>query len=268
MGRILVAGGTGAVGKVVVDQLLGTDTQVRVLSRGRRPQGATDRVQYVVGDVTTGAGLAEAIDGVDTVVACLDPVDRLVEAAVHAHQPHLVYISIVGIDRVPFRYYRRKLADEQLIAASGLPWTVLRATQFHDLVAAALRMSAALPVMAVPAGWSFQPIDVRDVGARLADLAQAEPAGRVPDLGGPQVVPIGELARQYLAAAGKRRPVVSVPTVGRVARAFRSGGHLCPDRAVGTIPFDRYLTELMAAGRRPYDDLISTYLRFPGRRGR
>lgn len=250
--RILVAGGTGTVGRVVVDRLLDAGVQVQVLSRGRRPSGPTDQVRYVVGDVKTGAGLAVALSGVDAVVACLDPIDRLVEAALQAGKPHLVYISIVGIDRVPFRYYRRKLADEQLLASSGLPWTVLRATQFHDLVAAALRVLAIPPVLLVPSGWRFQPIDVRDVGARLADLAQSEPAGHVDDLAGPQVLPVTELARKYLAAMGKRRLVGSVPLPGRVAGAFRSGGHLAPDRAVGTISFDQYLAEMSASGQQPY----------------
>ncbi len=259
--RVLVAGGTGTVGRVVVDRLLDAGVQVRVLSRGRRSPVPADRTQQVIGDVKTGAGLVEAVSGVDTIVACVDPVDRLVEAAVRAEKPHLVYISIVGVDRVPFGYYQRKLADERLISDSGLPWTVLRATQFHDLIAAALRVLAIPPVMVVPAGWSFQPIDVRDVAARLADLAQGEPAGRVPDIAGPQVLPITELARRYLFAMGRRRPTVSVPVPGRVAGAYRSAGHLAPDRAVGTIPFDRYLDELSAAGQQPYGDAISATVR-------
>ena len=244
--RILVAGGTGTVGRVVVDRLTDADAQVRVLSRGRRATDPAERVRYVVGDVTTGAGLTEALSDVDTVVACLDPVDRLVEAALRAGTPHLVYISIVGVDRVPFGYYQRKFADEQRIIDSGLPWTILRATQFHDLIATALRVLAYSPVLAVPAGFRFQPIDVGEVGSRLAELALAEPAGRVPDIGGPQVLSATELARRYLAAAGKRRPVLRLPLPGRVARAFRSGGNLAPDRAVGTITFDTYLQEHFA----------------------
>lgn len=267
---ILVAGGTGTLGRAVVDGLLATldtDAPVRVLSRGRRPHAPTDRVRHVVGDVRTGAGLAEALTGVTTVVACVDPLDQLVAAALRAGRPHLVYISIVGIDRVPLRYYRRKLADERLLAGSGLPASVLRTTQFHDLVAAALRVAATPPVMVVPAGWSFQPIDVRDVAARLAELALGEPAGRVPDMGGPQVLGIVELARRYLAATGKRRPVVSVPVPGRVAAGYRAGAHCCPDRAVGTIPFDQYLAELSAGARQPYAGLIRANLRLPHRGG-
>jgi uncharacterized protein YbjT (DUF2867 family) len=201
-----------------------------------------------------------------TIVHCVDPAQHVVDAALRAGRPHLVYISIVGVDRVPFGYYQRKLADERLIAGSGLPWTVLRSTQFHDLVAVGLRMLAKSPVMPLPAGWSFQPIDVRDVGAQLAVLALGEPAGRVPDMGGPELRPIADLARSYLTAVGKRRAIVSVPVPGRVAGAYRAGGHLAPDRAVGTITFERYVHEQLVAGTLPYADAIAAYLRLPHRK--
>ena len=267
--HILITGGTGTVGRVVARCLLDSGARVRILSRGRRspgadgPAGPTGKAEYVVGDVKTGAGLAEAIADVDTVVHCVDPAHRVVDAALRADRPHLVYISIVGVDRIPLGYYRRKLADEQLISASGLPWTVLRASQFHDLVAVMLRGLAAPPVMVVPAGFSFQPIDVRDVGVQLAALALAGPAGRVPDMAGPEVLPMTDLARHYLATVGKHRPVVPVALPGRIARGYRAGANLAPDRAVGTIPFDLYLEEQLAAGTVPYGDAIRSYLKFP-----
>jgi uncharacterized protein YbjT (DUF2867 family) len=260
--QILVTGGTGTIGRVVVQHLLDAGRQVRVLSRGRRRTGPA---QHVTGDIRTGEGLAEAVAGVDTIVACVDPAHRVVEAALRAGKPHLVYISIVGIDRVPLGYYQRKLADERLIGSSGLPWTVLRTTQFHDLVAVMLRLLATPPVLMVPAGWSFQPVDVREVGARLAALAMGEPAGRVSDLAGPEVRAVEDLARTYLTAVGKRRPIVPVRLLGRVCRAYRAGGHLAPDRAVGTIGFEQYLDEQLAAGTVPYDDAIRDYTRRPPR---
>jgi uncharacterized protein YbjT (DUF2867 family) len=262
--RILVTGGTGTLGRAVTRCLLDSGAQVHVLSRGRRPPGPAPQL---IGDVKTGEGLTEALTGIDTIVHCAvgGPADRLVEAAGQSGKPHLVYPSIVGIDRVPLGYYQRKLADEQLISDSGLPWTVLRATQFHDLVVAMLRVLSTSPIMVVPAGWKFQPIDVRDVGAQLAALAQGEPAGRVPDIGGPAVSGVAELAHRYLAAVGKRRPVVSIPLPGRIARGYRAGGNLVPDRAVGTIPFQRYLDEQLAAGTVPYRDAIKSYFKFPRR---
>ncbi|MFY9808582.1 MAG: hypothetical protein WAK86_15110 [Pseudonocardiaceae bacterium] len=120
---------------------------------------------------------------------------------------------------------------------------MLRTTQFHDLVAVMLRLLATPPVMMVPARWSFQPVDVA----------------------GPEVRTVEDLARTYLTAVGKRRPIVSVPLPGRVCRAYRAGGHLAPDRAVATIGFERYLSEQLAAGTVPHDDAIRDYTRRPPR---
>lgn len=257
--QLLVTGGTGTVGRIVVDRLVTAGTHVRILSRGRRHRHRTD-VEHVVGDVRTGDGLDAAVDGVDTIVLCVDPAQHLVAAAKRAGAPHLVYVSIVGVDRVPSGYYGKKLADERLIAESGLPWTVLRATQFHDLIAAMLRMLAKPPLMLLPSGWSFQPVDVREVGDQLARLALGRPVGRAPDFGGPQVLAVKDLAHSYLTMVGKRRPVVPVRFPGKVFRAYRAGGHLAPERATGTITFEQYFTDQLAAGHLPYSEAIHAYL--------
>ncbi|MCA2321879.1 MULTISPECIES: SDR family oxidoreductase [Mycobacterium avium complex (MAC)] len=257
---VLVTGGTGTVGRVVVDQLTAAGKDVRVLSRGRRPNQRAD-VEHVVGDVQTGAGLDAALDGVDTIVHCVYPTENLVAAAKRAGSPHLLYVSIVGIDRVPFVFYRRMLANERTIAESGVPWTVLRATQFHDLIAFVLRVLAKPPVMALPSGLKFQPVDVRDVGERLAGLALGEPIGRAPDFGGPQARTLDDLARSYLAIAGRRRPMVPIRLPGEVFGGIRGGGLLTPEHAAGTITFEQYLEEQQAAGRLPYRDAIRAYLR-------
>jgi uncharacterized protein YbjT (DUF2867 family) len=263
--RVLVTGGTGTLGRVVVDRLLSAGADVRVLSRGRR-HGYRD-VQHVTGNVRTGAGLDAAVAGVDTIVTCVDPARHVVAAAKRAGMPHLVYVSIVGVDRVPFGLYRSKLADERLIAASGLPWTVLRATQFHDLIALLLRLLAKPPVMALPAVGSFQPVDVREVGDRLVDLALGEPVGRVPDFAGPQVRAVGDLARSYLSMVGKRRVIVPVWLPGKVFRAYRAGGNLAPQHASGRITFEKYLAEELAAGRVPYGDAVDDYLSLRRKKG-
>lgn len=257
---VLVTGGTGTVGRIVVDQLTAAGKDVRVLSRGRRPNQRAD-VEHVVGDVQTGAGLDAALDGVDTIVHCVYPTENLVAAAKRAGSPHLLYVSIVGIDRVPFAFYRRMLANERTIAGSGVPWTVLRATQFHDLIAFVLRVLATPPVMALPSGLKFQPVDVRDVGERLAGLALGEPIGRAPDFGGPQARTLDDLARSYLAIAGRRRPMAPIRLPGKVFGGIRGGGLLTPEHAAGTITFEQYLEEQQAAGRLPYRDAIRAYLR-------
>lgn len=258
--RVLVTGGTGTVGRIVVDHLADAGKDVSVLSRGRRRHQRTD-VQHVVGDVRTGDGLDAALASVDTIVHCVYPTEHLVAAAKRAGAPHLVYVSIVGIDRIPFAFYRTILANERAITGSGLPYTVLRATQFHDLIAVILRMLAKSPVMPLPSGFSFQPVDVREVGERLARLALGEPVGRAPDFGGPQVRPFNDLARSYLSIVGKSRAIVPIRLPGKVFRGFRAGGNLAPEHAAGTITFEQYLDQQRSAGHLPYGDAIDDYLR-------
>ncbi len=176
---------------------------------------------------------------------------HLIEAARRAGRPHLAYISIVGIDRMPFAYYKSKLAAEGQVESSGLPWTVLRATQFHDLILRGCQALARLPVMPVPARTSFQPIDASEVAGRLAELAVGPAAGRVPDMGGPEVRGFAELARSYLAASGRHRPVLPVRLPGAVSASFRRGDHLTPDHAVGRKTFEQFLSERLGSGGPP-----------------
>ncbi|MER5490908.1 SDR family oxidoreductase [Streptomyces sp. NPDC002454] len=237
----VVTGGTGTLGRQVVERLRGAGEEVRVLSRRSQP--------YPV-DLVKGTGpLDAALDGAEVVVHCASgrhgdelAARRLIEAARRAGVGHLVYVSIVGVDRVPLGYYRSKWAVERMVEASGSGWTILRATQFHDLVRTLLAGLAKPPVLLVPAGVADQPIAAGEVADRLAELAAGAPAGRVAELGGPEVRGLDELAAAYLAASGRRRPVVAVPLPGKVGRALRAGGHLTPDRAIGRETFEEFLT--------------------------
>lgn len=228
--RILVTGGTGTLGRAVVPALAGED--VRIMSR----RG------HVVADLSTGAGVADAVVGVDVVVHLatgyrrgrdVPAAERLVDAARDAGVRHLVFVSIVGVDRVPISYYRGKVEIEQLLARENLPHTILRATQFHDLIRTYLAKTRWLPVVPVP-DMRVQPVDVRDVAARVAELAVGPPRGRVPDLGGPKVETFADLARSY----GARR-VARFHLPGKAFRAYRAGGNLT--RPGGAITFAEYL---------------------------
>ncbi|MFC0431677.1 SDR family oxidoreductase [Kutzneria buriramensis] len=238
--KIVVTGGTGRLGQVVVERLHGRGVEVQSISR---------RNTTVSVDLRKGLNIDQAVEGASAIVHCATTNGRgdivatrnLMEAARRAGGPHLVYISIVGIEQVPMPYYRAKLAVEREIVESGLPWTILRTTQFHDLVAQILGLAARLPVMPLPAGFRFQPIDTADVAERLAGLALHAPAGRVEDMGGPQVLDVRQLAGTYLMLTGKRRPLLSVPVPGGIARAYREGRHLAPDHAVGGRTFEEFL---------------------------
>ena len=167
-----------------------------------------------------------------------------------------MFISVVGADRIPvasaadramFGYFGFKLAAERVVAESGLPWTILRATQFHDLSLTVAAQMAKLPVIPVPAGVRFQPVDTDEVAARLVELALGAPAGLVPDMAGPRVSSMAGLLRAYLRARGKHRLLVPVRLPGQAARAVRAGANLAPARAVGHRTWEEFLAERVPA---------------------
>jgi uncharacterized protein YbjT (DUF2867 family) len=259
---ILVTGGTGTLGRLVVPRLRDAGCDVRVLSRpshngAEASKEASQGVEVVTGDLATGEGIQTAVEGTEVIVHLAgtpkgDEVKagHLVGAASQAGTRHLVYISVVGADRIPvvsgvdramFGYFAAKRAAEQTIADSGLGWTTLRATQFHDGILVTVRQLSRLPVLLVPAGFRFQPVDPGEVADRLVELALGPPAGLVPEVGGPRVYELAALVRGDLRARGKRRPILPVWLPGRAARAFRAGANLAPDRAVGRRTWEEFL---------------------------
>jgi len=251
--EVLVTGGTGSLGRRVVDRLRATGREVRVLSRSGRPG-------TIKGDLTTGAGLEEAVRGVDAIVHCASSPSRkmrqtdvggtecLLQEVARDDVPHVVYISIVGIDRNPYYpYYRVKLDAERLIERSPVPWTILRATQFHEFVLRGIKFIQRLPVAVLPEGFLLQPIDVGEVADRLVGLALAPPAGRVPDVGGPEVRTMAELADAYFQIVGRRR-ILELPLPGKFARALREGAQVCPENTYGKIRWEDFLRETVGSG--------------------
>ena len=255
--RILVTGGTGTLGRHLVPRLRDAGCAVRVLSRSAHE--AADGVEYVTGDLLKNEGIQAAVDGAGIIVHCAggrkgddEATRNLAAAASRAGARHLVYISVVGADRIPvvsgadramFGYFGFKLAAERVITGSGVPWTTLRATQFHDLSLTVAEQLAKLPAIPVPAGVRFQPVDTGEVAARLVELALGAPAGLVPDMAGPRVHTMADLLREYLRARGKRRLLVPVRLPGQAARAVRAGANLAPDRAVGRRTWEDFLAD-------------------------
>jgi uncharacterized protein YbjT (DUF2867 family) len=169
--------------------------------------------------------------------------------------PHLVYVSIVGIDSIAsWGYPKAKLQAEQVVTGSGLPWTILRVSQFYDYILSGLRKLTKFPVAPVPAGFRIQPVDAADAAARLAGLALGEPAGRVPDLAGPQVTDWAELLRDYLRASRQRRWVIPVCLPG--TRAVRAGSLLPPaQHAEGHRTWEQFLIATL----QPQDTVHAPY---------
>jgi uncharacterized protein YbjT (DUF2867 family) len=259
--QVLVTGGTGVLGRHVVELLGSEGIRVRILSRSGKPG-------TMKGDLRTGEGLVPAVKGVDTIIHSasspfrkahqvdVEGTGRLLEAAAEAGVSHLAYISIVGIDRAAsYPYYRIKLETERVVESSPIPYTILRATQFYDLVLMALRFLDRLPVMVVPRGFLGQPIDAGEVAERLVDLALSGPAGRVPDIGGPEVRTLAHAARSFLQAKGSRRRIFEIPVPGKTARAFREGALVCRDQAYGKIRWEDFLCSVIGKSQgRPRSD--------------
>ncbi|WP_254762126.1 SDR family oxidoreductase [Natrinema marinum] len=252
--RTLLTGATGTLGTALRPRLLEAGHDVLAASRSP-PDHGDDDLEWVAMDLADGTGLRDAVADADVVVhAASAPrgdseaidvrgTERLLEAAADAGVSNFVYVSIVGIDDVPYSYYEHKLAAERAVEASAVRSTIIRITMFHEFVAELLGTVSRLPVWPLPTGIRLQPIDVGEAADAVVGRATPEPAGRVPDIGGPAVRTVGDLARTYRDARGLRRPIVRLPIPGKTAAGFRAGGATCPDRAVGTVTWDEWLAE-------------------------
>ncbi len=241
--RVAVAGGTGVVGRYVVEELSALGHTPVVLARGRGV------------DLLTGAGLDEAMAGAEAVIDVSNVVTtrrsrsidffetataHLVDSSSRAGVRHLVVLSIVGVDRVDFGYYEGKLRQERTALAGAVPATVLRATQFHEF-AGQLLARVPGPVAVLPRQ-RIRPVAAVEVAAELVRLAVGEPQGLGPELAGPEEHQVVELARRVVRASGRRRPVVGVRLPGAAGRAMASGGLLPGDGArLGTVTFGSWL---------------------------
>lgn len=251
--RVLITGGTGGLGRDLVGAVKRAGHAARVMSRRARPESVSEDVEWARADFATGEGVREAVAGADAVIhAASDPrrtreVDvegtrLLVEAARAEGVANLVFVSIVGIDRIPYSYYRRKLEAERIIEASGVPHSILRATQFHPFVALFIAAAARVPlIMPLPVDFKFQSVERGEVAGRLVACLDEGPRGRVADFGGPEVLTLGEMAAAWMEAKGVRKRVLRLPLPGAVAAGFRAGRNTTPDTPRGRVSFRDWL---------------------------
>lgn len=251
--HVLVTGGTGTLGRHVVERLLGAGHDVRVLSRRSLPKlplGA----EPAHGDVLDPPSLTQAMAGIEVVVHSATGRRRIhdtevygtrnvMQAAEAALVDHVVYTSIVGCDRNPFFYYKAKVAAEAAVEESPVRSTIVRITQFHDLIDGFLTAVSRVPaVLPLPRGIRLQPIEPADAAVHVARTAVGKPVGRAADVGGPEVRALEDLARTWMQATGKRRRIVQAPLPGGTVKAYRAGSAIAPERAVGTTTWEDWLT--------------------------
>ena len=266
--KIAVAGATGAVGHHVVEIARTRGHEVVLLSRSTgidltaRTADAAAAAAGAAAAPGAAASLAAALVGVDAVVDVASvstqsaTASRAFFGAVTAHLlaaeetagvAHHIALSIVGSDRAPYGYYAGKALQERLVAAGRIPWTILRATQFHEFAQQIHGQYALGPISLVPTMVS-QPVAAREVAGRLVELAEAAPVGHATDLAGPERLRMAEMVRAYSAAIGAKGPIVEIPLPGGFGRALRDGTIL-PDPAAaaadhGTQTFAEWIAAL------------------------
>jgi uncharacterized protein YbjT (DUF2867 family) len=255
MKTILVTGGTGNLGQEVVNQLINKNYRVSILSSQQNPV-FHQAVEIYKGDLGENTGLAEATADADIIIHCAsspkDPQKIDIEgtcnllAAINKNKTqHFIYISIVGVDKSDYPYYQAKHKVEKMIAESGVPFSILRATQFHSFIYSIIKSFASDDKsIQVPQGMHFQSIELKEVAARLVKLAEDTPAGLLPDAGGPQVLSIEDMVLAYLKIKGLHQLSRPIPIANPRYNLFRSGVNLCPANTVGFIAWDEFLRDL------------------------
>ena len=208
-------------------------------------------------DFSPGEGLREAVGGIEAIVhAASDPKNanadiegtrRLLEEARAAGVAHFIFVSIVGIDRIPVAYYQRKLAVERMVADSGVPYSILRATQFHYFVDLLLGSVARVPlILPLPAGCHVQSVATEDVAARLVLVLADGPRGMLRDYAGPESMSLADAAAIWKQARALTKPTLAIPVPGRAGAALRAGYNTAPDGDRGTIRWSDWLKKAYA----------------------
>lgn len=252
--RVLVTGASGRLGTHVTRSL--RLAGISVTGTSRQPRSA-DGVEWLEADVTTGRGLEEALQGVDVVVHLasapyrrsytdkveLDGTSHVLEAARRTGVGHILYTSIVGADHVPWGYFRTKVQAERLIQASPVPWSILRATQFHEFLDAALSAVSRTRLLVADRNIAVQPVDVRDLSRHICDVIERGPSWRIEEFGGPAVLSMDQAVRRWRDVRRLRRPVIPLRLPGKTGRGFRAGLLTTAAQPTGQISWDRYVAE-------------------------
>ncbi|MBW2937135.1 NAD(P)H-binding protein [Aureisphaera sp. CAU 1614] len=254
MNKVLVTGGTGTLGRAIVNLLIRKGFHTSVLSSSNAPD-LPYSVKIFKGNLTIKDSLKEAVSGSDIIIHCatnpLNPNAIDIEGTknllshVNKFQPkHLVYISIVGIDKSSYPYYQAKREVENMIKDSNFSWSILRTTQFHDLVLNYFLLpfdkGGGTPIK-VPKNLRFQSIDIMDVAKTLIEIATGTPLNSTLTIGGPEILSIEEMGRIYLKVLKRNDEIQSELIENELYEIFRSGINLYPSQVSGIISWEDYL---------------------------
>ena len=258
MKKNLITGGTGNLGKVVVMLLHEKELKISVLTSHNKLQNS-ENIDFVKGDLTNRESLFDLKSKFDIIIHCAsnplnsDLIDikgsqNLLDTVVHNKTEHFIYISIVGVDKSSFKYYRNKNRVENMIKESGIPYTIIRGTQFHDLILQRIIHSIDKgkgTKLLVPENLRFQSIDKKDVAKKVYEVIEQGPKNETINIGGPEILTLDKMLDVYLALLNRDEITKSVPPENDFQKIFTSGINLCPENRYGTITWNDYLKSVL-----------------------
>jgi uncharacterized protein YbjT (DUF2867 family) len=249
--KILITGSTGQLGSALLQQLKSTEYNVKITSR-RKPE-STGQFEWVYSDLVSGEGLEEAVKDVDVIIhTATSPMknSKIVDVSAFGkfvsnlpHIKHFIYPSIVGIEDIPFKYYRHKYEAEELVKNSIIPYSIVRATQFHSFVENTLISKPFFKRYFVPGSIKFQSVDVGEFANHLIRLIDKGPQGKTDDFGGPDILSLREMAELKIKINNETNKVVSFSLPGKLYDAFFEGKNTNDTQRIGKITFEEFLRQ-------------------------
>lgn len=254
MQSVLITGGTGTLGQELSRQLLEKDYIVNILSSKEKPE--IDYFTHIFqADLTDPESLKVALENAEIIIHCasnprnaqqvdIEGTENLLGLLDKNKCRHFIYVSIAGVDKSDYPYYQTKYAVEKLIQKSDIPYSILRATQFHDLVLhriiQAFDRGTGLPIQ-IPANMQFQSVDKTDVAACIIEIIQGEPLAGIRTIGGPEILTLEQMIQAYFAQLDRHDSFEYIESTLAFHQVFTTGINLCPENAVNGITWEEYL---------------------------
>ena len=252
--KLLLTGGTGQLGRTLLKGISTGPLRINVMTRNKGVDPSTADLSYITADLSNYGTLETLGTDYDIVVHCAsdprksDSIDRegtrnLLKGLKDSSIKHFVYISILGVDKTTYPYYQNKLRAENLIIASGIPYTILRIAQFHNFVHDRILN----PVMdgnesfTIPTGLEFQSIDLIDVCEEIQESIKRGPTNSILKIGGPEVLTISEIVEIYENTIPINKKITMTTHLNDFQKLFTTGINLCPDHKRGKITWKDYL---------------------------
>lgn len=255
--KLLITGGSGTLGSSIIKLAIESGRyDVSTISTDPEKHNFPTSCEVFKCDLVTGEGLKNALFGVHFVIHCAsnvfdtqrvdyDGTANLLKALDEETIENVIYVSIVGIDNSTYPYYMAKRQVEQLIANSGVPYSILRATQFHEFVLAFIkRLNATDHEMKVPRGLKFQSIAVSDLSEILLRMITSKPTGEVTSVGGLEITNFETMVNKYLYEIKGRQQIIMVDPSEPREVIFSMGKNVVTESMYGKITWASFLEGL------------------------